>query len=86
MLDLMLDSVDEDGEFIRMRDMVRDYATIYVMAKRRHKGCDGMGELAMAKEEFRDSLWMLAEYCKRKGYLSADIHFEIDSVAEELVD
>ncbi len=86
MLSLIPDSAEEDTEFIRLRETVREYATMYAMAKRRHKGCDGMGELAMAKEEFRNSLWMLAEYCKKKGYLSADIHFEIDSAADELAD
>lgn len=86
MLDLMPDSAEGDAEFVRMRETVREYATMYVMAKRRHKGCDGMGELAMAKEEFRDSLWILTDYCKRKGYLSVDIHYEIDSAADELAE
>ncbi len=86
MLGLITDSAEEDAEFIRLREAVRECATMYVMTRRRHKGCDGMGELAMAKEEFRDSLWAMTEYCKKKGYLSADMQYEIDSAADEFAD
>ncbi len=75
-----------DPELLKLLHAAKEYAMGYQLAKKRHKGCDGMGEVAMAREEFRDSLWTMTEYCKKKGYLSADIHYEIDSAAAELVD
>lgn len=84
MLGLMPESVQEDTGFISLREKVLEYAGIYLMTKKRQKGCDGMGELAMVKEEFRDSLYELTDYCKRKGYLSGDIQYEIDFEANEL--
>ncbi len=73
-----------DPEALRLLETAGEYAEIYLLARKRNKGCDGMGELAMAREELRDSLWALTGYCKRKGYLPADVHYEIDQTADEL--
>ncbi len=62
----------------------RELAEIYLMARKRQKGCDGMGELAMVKEEFKDSLDTVLRYCNGKGYLSDDSQYDIDSMAEIL--
>jgi len=35
-------------------DEVREYAQIYLLAKQRHKGCEGTGELMTLNEEFGD--------------------------------
>ncbi len=43
-----------------------------------------MGELAMIKEEFEQALNMLTKYCKEKGYVSADMQYELDSAAKDL--
>ena len=52
-----------DPGFVRLLGTAREYADIYLLARKRQKGCDGMGELAMVKEEFRDSLDALMNYC-----------------------
>ncbi len=75
-----------DPELLKLLRAAKEYALVYLLAKKRHKGCDGMGEVAMAQEEFRDSLWAMTEHCKKKGYLSAEIDCEIDSAANELAD
>jgi hypothetical protein len=75
---------ESDIEFCRLLRTAREYADIYLLARKMQKGCDGMGELAMVKEEFRDSLDDLMNYCKGKGYLCGDIRYEIDFVADEL--
>jgi len=75
-----------DDEFLKLWEQARECAHVYLLAKRRQRGCDGMGDLAMVKEEFGDSLNGLTSYCKRKGYLSGDIQYEIDSAAEVLCD
>ncbi len=62
----------------------REYAAVYLMAKKRQKGCDGMGELATMKEEFGDVLGRMMQFCKDKKYISEDMVWDIDSVAEEI--
>ena len=72
---------------VRLRELLErahEYADIYLLAKKRQNGCDGMGELAMVREEFRDSVDALINYCKSKEYLSAAVQSDIDSAAGEL--
>ncbi len=73
-----------DPEVLRLLEPASEYADIYLLARKRQKGCDGMGELAMVKEEFTNSLRELTDYCKVRGYLSDDIQDDIDSLANEL--
>ena len=73
-----------DEHLAKLLVRAAEYAEIYLLAKRRQKGCDGMGELAMAKEDFKDSVDDLINYCKRQGYLAADVQCDIDAVADEL--
>lgn len=57
----------------RLADLLEDaveYARVYVLARRRQKGCDGMGELATMKEECRDVIDKVIQYCKEKKYIS----------------
>ena len=73
-----------DPGFVRLYWTAREYADIYLLARKTQKGCDGMGELAMAKEEFGDSLDTLINYCIGKKYLSGDVLYELKSEADEL--
>jgi len=63
----------------------RDFAQVYVLVRQRQKGCDGMGELATLKEEFRDVAAKVLQYCKEKKYISEVVSYDIDSIAEEIV-
>lgn len=74
-----------DGELLKLLVDARECAEFYLLSKRRQKGCDGMGELAMIKDEFEESLNRLIAYCKAKGYVSADIQCGLDFAAEDLV-
>jgi hypothetical protein len=71
---------ESDIELSGLLQTAREYADIYLLAGKMQKGCDGMGELAMVKEEFRDSLDDLINYCKGKGYIYNDIRYEVDSI------
>ncbi len=81
----IVESGKSDGELVRLFGIAREYADIYLLARNRQKGCDGMGELAMVKEEFANSLRELTEYCNGRGYLRGDIHYDIDCIANELI-
>ncbi len=80
----IVESAKSDGELVRLFGIAREYADIYLVTRKRQKGCDGMGELAMIKEEFRETVDGLVQYCKRKGLVSEDLEYELDSAANEL--
>lgn len=84
MLEVLSELSKSDTKLLKLFETAREYADIYLLARKTQKGCDGMGELAMVEEEFRDSLYDLMNYCKGKGYIDGDIQYEIDSVADEL--
>ncbi len=62
----------------------RECAEIYLLVTRRKKGCDGMGELAMIKEEFKEAVDDLINYCKGKGCLVDDCQYDLDTIADIL--
>jgi hypothetical protein len=62
----------------------RECAEIYLLVARRKKGCDGMGELAMIKEEFKEAVDDLMNYCKDKECLAINFQYDLDTVADML--
>jgi len=76
--------VPNDVQLARLFDNVQEYAQLYLLAKQRQKGCDGMGEMATLKDEFVFILEGMIKYCQEKGYFSGDITYEIDSIALEI--
>lgn len=77
--------VPSDTQLARLFERVQEYAELYLIAKQRQKGCDGMGEVATLKDEFIYSMNEMINYCKEKRYLSDDISYEIDSIAREIM-
>jgi len=73
-----------DCKLAKLLENVQEYAELYLLAKQRQKGCDGMGEVATLKDEFVFILEGMIKYCQEKGYLSGDITYEIDSIALEI--
>jgi hypothetical protein len=84
MFERISEPAKSDVDLLRLFENAREYADVYVLARKRQRGCDGMGELAMVREEFRDAVDILVRYCKQKEYLSQDVHYDIDSIADEL--
>ncbi len=63
----------------------REYVQVYLLAKQRHKGCQGTGELMTLKEEFRDTIDKMIRYCKGKGYLTGPCEYDPDAVVAALI-
>ncbi len=63
---------------------VKECADIYVIVVKRRKGCDGMGEFAMIREEFREAVDGMIRYCTGKGLLSAGLEYDLDRMADQL--
>ncbi|MEM4721075.1 MAG: hypothetical protein QXT73_03325 [Candidatus Methanomethylicaceae archaeon] len=76
--------VSIDAQLARLFERLQEYAELYLIAKQRQKGCDGMGEVATLKDEFIYSLNAIINHCKEKGYLSGDTPYDIDAVAIEI--
>ena len=73
-----------DVRLAALLDEACEYAQIYLLAKQRHKGCEGTGELMTLREDFRDAIGKLVKYCGEKGY-PCDINTEHpDEAALEL--
>jgi hypothetical protein len=85
MMNDILTASKSDGHLAALVEDSREYAQIYLLAKQRHKGCDGTGELMTLKEEFKDTVDKLVRYCREKNYLSGDCGYDPDSVAAELM-
>ncbi len=63
----------------------RECAEIYLLVTRRKKGCDGMGELALTKEEFKEAVDDLINYCEGEDYLAKDFQYDLDTIADILI-
>jgi hypothetical protein len=84
MLATIINASKIDDHLAALVDEAREYAQIYLLAKKRHKGCEGTGELMTLREEFRDTIGKLAKYCEEKGYLCALNADDPDAAAREL--
>jgi hypothetical protein len=73
-----------DSRLTACLDEVRECAKLYLMAKQRQKGCDGMGKVATLEDDFTYSLGGLILYCQEKGYLSGEIPYESEAAAREV--
>lgn len=52
MIKSILEASASDQRLSAIFDEAKEFAQVYVLARQRQKGCDGMGELATMKEEF----------------------------------
>ncbi|OHE58146.1 MAG: hypothetical protein A2Z47_08265 [Thermodesulfovibrio sp. RBG_19FT_COMBO_42_12] len=73
-----------DTQLTELFERVQEYAELYLIAKQRQKGCDGMGEVATLKDELIYYLNKMIRYCKEKGYLSGDVSYDIDLIAHDI--
>jgi hypothetical protein len=83
-IDTIQKFVPDDVQLAQLFERVQEYAELYLIAKQRQKGCDGMGEVAMLKDEFIYSLNGMIRYCKENGYFSGEISYEIDQIARDI--
>ena len=73
-----------DAQLSQLFERVQEYAELYLIAKQRQKGCDGMGEVATLKDELIYLMNEMIRYCKEKGYLSGDVPYDVDLIAHDI--
>jgi hypothetical protein len=76
--------VPNDVQLAQLFDNVQEYTQLYLLAKQRQKGCDGLGVMTNLKEEFNEALEELVEYCKNKGYLPDNSSYDLSVIADEV--
>ena len=81
MIESILQASKSDDRLAALVDEAREYAQVYLLAKQRHKGCSGTGELMTLKEEFKDTIDKMVRYCKEKNYLSGACEYDPDAIA-----
>lgn len=85
MINAIISASKTDSRLAALAEDAREYAQIYLLAKQRHKGCDGTGELMTLKEEFRDVVDTMIRYCKEHDQLAGNCDYEADSFADAMV-
>jgi len=85
MIATIINASKNDEHLAALVDEATEYAQIYLLAKRRHKGCAGTGELMTLREEFRDVIDKMILNCRNKDLLSGDCGYDPDAIAEALV-
>ncbi|MFH1026303.1 MAG: hypothetical protein V1764_06460 [Nitrospirota bacterium] len=76
--------IQNDAQLARLFERVREYAELYLIAKQRQKGCDGMGEVATFKDELIYLMNEMIRYCNEKGYFSGDVPYDVDLIAHDI--
>ncbi len=61
----------------------KEYAQLYLFAKKRQRGCDGLGEVNNLKYEFTAVIGKIAAYCKEKGIACNIVLFNGDTIIDE---
>ncbi len=84
MIDALLQASKSDARLATLLDEAREFAQIYLLARDRKKGCEGTGELMTLREEFRDVLIKVVQYCSEKDYSSDLSPDDPDAVADAL--
>ncbi len=85
MFETIFNASKSDDHLAALLDETKEYAQIYLLAKQRHKGCQGTGELMTLREEFRDTVDKMIRYCREKDHLSGACDYDPDSAAGALV-
>jgi hypothetical protein len=85
MYDTILQKAASDPGLAILINTVREYAEIYSLSRNRQKDCDGMGEAATLKEEFRNALENLIQYCVGHDYLPVNTKADYDILAREIM-
>ncbi len=85
MLNTIVAASKQDARLAALLDEAREFAQVYLLAKQRHKGCQGTGELMTLKEDFKDTIDKMIRYCKENQYLSGPCEYDPDAIADALL-
>lgn len=74
-----------DSGLQQLLDKAGECAEMYLLAQKTQTGCDGTGEVVTMREEFRDCIDKVIQYCKEKKYIPRDVSYDTDTFAVEIV-
>ena len=85
MFEIIIKASQSDSRLAALVEEAREYAQVYLLAKQRHKGCAGTGELMTLKEEFKDTVDHMVRYSRECNYLADICSYEIETAADCLL-
>lgn len=85
MYEFLLQKSASDPCLSKLITAAAEYAEIYALSKNRQKGCDGMGEAATLKEEFRTAFGYLIKYCNERDYIPDGMNADPDLFVREFM-
>jgi hypothetical protein len=77
-LDSILQESKTDALLAGYLEEAQEYSQIYLLAKARQKGCDSMAQFVTLKEEFKEVIDKLFQYCRQKN--NHQLAFEEDDL------
>ena len=81
-LDDILQESKTDALLASRLEEVQEYSQIYLLAKERQKGCNSMAQFIALKEEFKEVIDKLFQYCRqKKNHQFAFEEQDLDSLA-----
>ena len=85
MLNAIISATKTDPELVVLYDKTLDYLRMYLLVKRRQKGCDGLGELNNLKDELNEAFYEIVDYCRGKHIPPEVFSCDLDLMIEELL-
>ena len=80
--DGILQASKTDALLAGLLEEVQEYSQIYLLAKERQKGCNALAQFFALKEEFKDVIDTMFQYCRRKKNLQCAVEeYDLDSLA-----
>lgn len=82
-IDIISVEAQSDPRLAALYARVGEYLQIYLLAKKRQKGCDGLGEMTNLKDELCTVFVEMLAYCKEKRYLDHTVSYIMEQIIEE---
>ena len=84
LLDIISTAAQSDLRLAGLYGKAEEYVQVYLFAKRRQRGCDGLGEVANLKDELHVAFEEMIAYCREREYLDRTALYDVDLIIEAI--
>lgn len=81
--DVISTAAGSDSLLAALYSRAGEYMQVYLFAKKRQKGCDGLGEMTNLKDELRGVLEEMIAYCRERELLARTMVCDVDRMIED---
>ena len=83
-IEVIAQAARENPELADLYRQTCDLAMLYLFAKDRQRGCDGMGEVNNLKEEFSLAIGTMVTYCREHTIITDTGPLDTDVVLDDI--